>query len=127
MNLPVEPPDRGRDQKEVNLGEEFPALSRSNEAISKPPGAATVAPVGAAQAAPTYSESLRSNVKFDQRLKRNVLEICLEKAERDTEIILNGDTIARVLRSLKMSIETELEGVQVQYGRVPMIHAWYQM
>ena len=123
MNLPVEPPDRGRDQKEVNPWEEFPALNGSNEAISKSPGAASVAPVGAAQAAPTYSESLRSNVKFDQRLKRNVLEICLEKAERDTEIILNGDTIARVLRSLKMSIETELEGVQVQYGRVPMIHA----
>ena len=123
MNLP---PDRGRDQKEVNPWEEFPALNGSNEAISKSTGAASVAPVGAAQAAPipTYSESLRSNVKFDQRLKRNVLEICLEKAERETEIILNGDTIARVLRSLKMSIETELEGVQVQYGRVPMIHAW---
>ena len=87
MNLPVEPPDRGRDQKEVNLWEEFPALSGGNEAISKPPGATSVAPTGAAQAAPTYSESLRSNVKFDQRLKRNVPEICFEKAERDTEII----------------------------------------
>ena len=125
MNPPVEPPDRGRGQKADNLWEEFPALNGSNEETSKPPGAASVAPAtGAAQAAPTYSESLKSNVKFDQRLKRNVLEICLEKAERDTEIILNGDTIARVLRSLKMSIETELEGVQVQYGRVPMIHAW---
>ena len=55
MNLP---PDRGRDQKEVNPWEEFPALNGSKEATSKSPGAASVAPAtGAAQAAPTYSET----------------------------------------------------------------------
>ena len=96
--------------------EEFPTL----------PGAAPAAPAppGTAPAVPSYSERLKSNVKYDQRLKRNVLEICLEKTEKDAQIVINGDTIARVLRSLRMNIETELEGAQVQYGRTPIIHVW---
>ena len=101
-----EPPDRGKDGV---LEEEFPALSGAAKGVTPPSGAA--------QAAPLYSERLKSNVKYDQRLKRNVLEICLEKTERSSEIVLNGDTIARILKSLKMNIENELEGVQVQYGR----------
>ena len=108
-----EPPDRGKDGV---LEEEFPALSGAAKGVTPPSGAA--------QAAPLYSERLKSNVKYDQRLKRNVLEICLEKTERSSEIVLNGDTIARILKSLKMNIENELEGVQVQYGRIPIIHAW---
>lgn len=108
-----EPPDRGKDGVRE---EEFPALSGAAQAVPSPSGAA--------QAAPLYSERLKSNVKFDQRLKRNVLEICLEKTERSSEIVLNGDTIARILKSLKMNIENELEGVQVQYGRIPIIHVW---
>ena len=99
-----------------NTQEEFPSL----------PGAASAAPAtsGTAPAVPSYSERLRSNVKYDQRLKRNVLEICLEKTEKDAEVVINGDTIARVLRSLRMNIETELEGAQIQYGRMPIIHVW---
>ena len=83
-----EPPDRGKDGVRE---EEFPALSGAAQAVPSPSGAA--------QAAPLYSERLKSNVKFDQRLKRNVLEICLEKTERSSEIVLNGDTIARILKS----------------------------
>ena len=109
---------RPPDNHEVvtNTQEEFPPLS----------GAASAAPAtsGTAPAVPSYSERLRSNVKYDQRLKRNVLEICLEKTEKDAEVVINGDTIARVLRSLKMNIQTELEGAQIQYGRTPIIHVW---
>ena len=108
------PPDNYEVVK--NTQEEFPTL----------PGAASAAPAtsGTAPAVPSYSERLKSNVKYDQRLKRNVLEICLEKTEKDAEVVINGDTIARVLRSLRMNIETELEGAQIQYGRMPIIHVW---
>ena len=34
----------------------------------------------------TYSERLKTNVRFDQRLKRNVLEITLEKADADANL-----------------------------------------
>ena len=30
---------------------------------------------------PSYADRLRTNVKFDQRLKRNILEIFIEKEE----------------------------------------------
>ena len=101
-------------------------VTKSQEEFPKLPGAAPAAPAspGTAPAVPTYSERLKSNVKYDQRLKRNVLEICLEKTEKDAEVVINGDTIARVLKSLRMNIETELEGAQIQYGRMPIIHVW---
>ena len=99
--------------------EEFPTLTGAASAAPTPPP-----PPGTAPAVPTYSERLKSNVKYDQRLKRNVLEICLEKTEKDAEVVINGDTIARVLKSLRMNIETELEGAQIQYGRMPIIHVW---
>ena len=82
--------------------EEFPTLTGAASAAPTPPP-----PPGTAPAVPTYSERLKSNVKYDQRLKRNVLEICLEKTEKDAEVVINGDTIARVLKSLRMNIETE--------------------
>ena len=90
-------------------------VTKAQEEFPKLPGAAPAAPAtqGTAPAVPSYSERLKSNVKYDQRLKRNVLEICLEKTEKDAELVINGDTIARVLRSLRMNIETELEGAQI--------------
>ena len=34
----------------------------------------------------TYSESLKTNMRYDQKLKRNVLEITLEKTFNDATI-----------------------------------------
>ena len=39
--------------------------------------------------ATTYADRLRTNVKFDQRLKRNVLEVFIEKSDEEDELILN--------------------------------------
>ena len=37
----------------------------------------------------SYADRLKTNVNYDQRLKRNVLEIQLEKTEKDIEIVVD--------------------------------------
>ena len=66
---------------------------------------------------PSYADRLKTNIKYDQRLKRNVLEIVIEKCEKEAEIVLNSDTVARVLRSIGIDIDTMVEGYQIQFGR----------
>ena len=56
-------------------------------------------------------------MKFDQRLKRNILEIFIEKEEEETELVLNQNVVARLLDSLKMNTATEMEGFQTKYTK----------
>ena len=56
------------------------------------------------------------NVKFDQRLKRNVLEIEVEKIDVKDEMFLNQEVIANLLNNIGMNYNTEMEGYQVSYG-----------
>ena len=72
----------------------------------------------------SYADRLKTNVKFDQRLKRNVLEIEIKKADKEAEIALNDEIVARVTRSIGLDIGSQIEGYQVQYGRTPIIHVW---
>lgn len=73
----------------------------------------------------SYAERLKTNVNYDQRLKRNVLEIQLEKSEKDVEIVLDQDCVARVCRSIGIDIVSEVEGYQIQYnGRTSTIFVW---
>ena len=51
---------------------------------------------GPTQTANSYAQRLRTNINYDQRLKRNKLEITAEKTEKDSEIILSQESIARV-------------------------------
>ena len=53
---------------------------------------------GAASAAPSYANKLKTNVRFDQRLKRNVLEVHIEKRDKFAQVDLAGDTMVRVLK-----------------------------
>ena len=75
---------------------------------------------------PSYADRLKTNIKFDQRLKRNILEIVIEKSEREAEIVLNPDTVARVFRSVGLNIETQVEGYQIQFGRVCILSVWVE-
>ena len=43
----------------------------------------------------SYSDRLKTNVRYDQRLKRNVLEITLEKADPSIDIDVEHSDIAR--------------------------------
>ena len=62
------------------------------------------------QSKPSYADRLKTNVKYDQRLKRNILEINIEKKDEETELILDQNVIARLMNSLKMNVEKEMEG-----------------
>ena len=66
---------------------------------------------------PSYADRLRTNVKFDQRLKRNILEIVIEKNDEETEMILDQHVVARLMDSIKMNTAEEMEGFQIKYNR----------
>ena len=65
---------------------------------------------------PSYAERLKTNIRFDQRLKRNVLEITLEKTLKDAEMVLDQQCVARVLKSIGLDVNSQVEGYQVLYN-----------
>ena len=52
---------------------------------------------GAASATPSYTNMLKTNIRFDQRLKINVLEVNIEKSDKFAQVELGGDTTDRIL------------------------------
>ena len=53
------------------------------------------------------------------------MEINLERTDRDTEIVLDQQSVARVLTSIKLDISTQVEGYQVRYsGGRAVISVW---
>ena len=74
----------------------------------------------------SYSERLKTNVRYDQKLKRNVLEITLEKTDTKADIDrVDDDDIARVLKTLGIDISSQTQGFQLHYkGRVSIISVW---
>ena len=74
----------------------------------------------------SYADRLKTNIKYDQRLKRNILEIVIEKIDKTAEIVLQPETVARIFRSIGLDIDTQVEGYQIQYGRVCIIQVWVE-
>ena len=72
----------------------------------------------------SYADRLKTNVKYDQRLKRNVLEIEIEKLDKDNDMVLDQTCVARLLRSVGMNAQTQLKGYQVLYGRAVTLSVW---
>ena len=73
----------------------------------------------------SYSDSLKTNIKFDQRLKRNVLEICLEKITQESDFNLESEDVVRVLQTLKIDIVSQVQGYQIQHrGNTSVISVW---
>ena len=67
-----------------------------------------------------YSDKLKTNVTWDNRLKRNILEITLEK-ENDTFEELGAEVIARLFKTLGVNIERDVEGF---YQKNKSIQLW---
>ena len=65
----------------------------------------------------SYADRAKMNIRFDQKLKRNVLEIEVEKDNEEEEIILSAETVATLLNKIKMNINSHVEGYQVSFGR----------
>ena len=68
-----------------------------------------------AKRAPSYADRAKMNIKYDQRLKRNVLEIEVEKKDRDDELILDQNSIAKLCGTIGLDVKL-VEGYQVSYG-----------
>ena len=56
----------------------------------------------------SYADRLKTNVKYDHMLKRNVLEITIEKDNKDMRVELNEELTARILKSVGIDIAKEL-------------------
>ena len=59
---------------------------------------------------------MKTNIKFDQRLKRNVLEITLEKITKEAEIVTDQQCVARLCRSIGLDVDSQVEGYQVIFN-----------
>ena len=64
----------------------------------------------------TYADRLKTNVRWDQRLKRNVLEITLEKSDKNSDswVDLDPESTARLLMVLGIDIKSQVQGCQVK-------------
>jgi hypothetical protein len=71
----------------------------------------------------SYADRLKTNVRHDHRLKRNVLEITIEK-DKEVRVDLDPVTVARILNSIGLDIGNQVEGYQIIYGRVCLISVW---
>ena len=61
-----------------------------------------------------YADRDKMNIKFEQKLKRNVLEIKVEKDNAEDEMIMSEDIIANLLCKLNINIKLHVEGYQAQ-------------
>ena len=64
----------------------------------------------------SYADRLKTNVRWDQRLKRNVLEITLEKNNKNNDVWfdLDPESTARLLQILGIDIKSQVQGCQVK-------------
>ena len=65
----------------------------------------------------SYADRTKMNVRYDQKLKRNILDIEVEKDSIEDEMILSEETVAELLTKINMDILTHVEGYQVSHGR----------
>ena len=73
----------------------------------------------------SYSEKLKTNVNFNQRLKRNVLEISLEKTEEDADLNVGDECLERVMTSIGINFSSVM-GFQTKYrGKFVIMSVWF--
>ena len=56
------------------------------------------------------------NVRYDQRLKRNVLDIEVEKKDVRDEMFIDQNVVAKLLKNIGMNIDRECDGYKLTYG-----------
>ena len=64
----------------------------------------------------SYADRTKMNIKFDQKLSRNILEIEVEKDNAKDEMIVSEETVVNILCKINMN-SNHVEGYQVSYGR----------
>ena len=69
----------------------------------------------------SYADRLKTNVRHNHRLQRNVLEIMIEKSDKDVTIELEPATVARIINSIGQDIDNQVEGYQIIYWMVCII------
>ena len=77
-------------------------MSANTANVQPPPGGGG----GKSEGGPgrSYSEKLKTNVNYNQRLKRNVLEISLERTEKDANLNVGEECMERVMTSIGIDI-----------------------
>jgi hypothetical protein len=86
------------------------------------------APPGRGSGAPgrSYSDRLKANVNYNQRLKRNVLEITLERTEKDADLNVGNECMERVMKSIGIDLNQTV-GFQTKYrGRFSIMSVWFE-
>ena len=69
---------------------------------------------------PSYADKLKTNIKWDNRLQRNVLEIILENDNKEF-VEINDDVIEKLFRTLGIDVKSHIEGC---FRRSNTIFAW---
>ena len=64
----------------------------------------------------SYADKVKTNIRYDQRLKRNVLEIEIERTNVETNFTITDEALETLLSKLGMSIQLHVEGYQVSYS-----------
>ena len=64
---------------------------------------------------PSYANSVKST-KFEQ-LKRNILEIVLEKKIVQKNVSLTGEDVSKICEIVGLKVDCDTEGYQAHYGR----------
>ena len=73
----------------------------------------------------TYSEKLKTNVSYSHRLKRNILEISLEKIEDEADLNVGDECLERVMRSIGIDMSLVM-GFQTKYrGKFSIMSVWF--
>ena len=62
----------------------------------------------------SYADRLKTNIKYDQRLKRNVLEVVIEKSDKEDVLNLDQNSISRLLTYF---VEWRIFRYQGEYGQ----------
>ena len=64
-------------------------------------------------------------MKYDQRLKRNILEITLEKTDQEANFNVGDDDVARICKTLGIDISAQVEGYNIHFkGKISVICVW---
>ena len=64
----------------------------------------------------SYADKTKMNVRYDQRLKRNVLDIEVEKKDAKDEMFIDQNVVAKLLKNIGMNIDRECDGYKLTYG-----------
>ena len=88
-----------------------------------PPGGGNISAGGPVR---SYSEKLRTNVNYNQRLKRNLLEISLERTEKDADLNVGIDCMERVMTSVGIDPALPVGFLTKYRGNFIIMSVWFE-